>query len=168
MARTSGARPLPGQSVILAVQDQAGDCILAEGEHFNQQSDVAANDSDKTLTVPAGQTWVLQFLAVKFISTATVGNRQLRVEIGDGTNLLWFKNFGKVQAASLTRYYHAASDLPDDTDFDSDGRIRMQLEAHVLPAGYTVRIYDSAAIAATADDMEVRLIVDERAAGSML
>lgn len=145
-----------------------GSRVEVEGENFSQQADATADDSDKTLTVPAGNTWVLQFLSVNFVSTATGGNRQLRVEIGDGTNLLWFKDFGAVQAASLTRDYYAASDLPDDTSFDSDGRIRMQLEAHVLPAGYTVRIYDTATIDPTADDMVVRLVVDERTAGSML
>jgi hypothetical protein len=145
----------------------AGDTPL-EGAGFTQKPDVTPNDSDKTLTVPAGKAWVLQFLSVNLVTTATVGNRQLRVEIGDGTNLLWFKEFGAVQAASLTRDYYAASDLPDDTSFDGDGRIRMQLEAHVLPPGYTVRIYDTQAIDAAADDMTVRLMVDERTEGAML
>ncbi len=139
-----------------------------EGENFMQQSDDAANDSDKILTVPVGKTWILQFGSVNFISTGTPGNRQLRVEIGDGTNLLWFKDFGAVQASGLTRDYYMASDLPDDTAFDSDGRIRMQLEAHVLPTGYTIRIYDTAAVAAAADDMVIRLILDERTVGASL
>ncbi len=152
----------------LKVNKASGVEAYVEGENFVQKSDAAVNDSDKTLTVPAGKTWILQFLSANFISTGTPGNRQLRVEIGDGTNLLWFKNFGAVQANGVTRDYYAASDLPDDTAFDGDGRIRMQLEAHVLPAGYTIRIYDSAAIDPTADDMVIRLILDERTVGASL
>jgi hypothetical protein len=125
-------------------------------------ADVTANDSDKTQTVAAGQYWTLKSISVKLISTATVGNRQVRIEIGDGTNLLWFKNFGAVQAASLTRYYHAAPDLPNDADFDSDDRIRIEMEEHVLPAAFTVRVYDSAAVDAADDDMSVWIVVDKQ------
>ncbi|MBF8255139.1 MAG: hypothetical protein HW375_46 [Anaerolineales bacterium] len=126
-----------------------------------QQSDAALNDSDKTFTVPAGKAWRLQMLMASLISTATVGNRQIKVVIGDGTNILWSKNFGAVQAASLTRQYFGAADLPNDAAFDADGNIRMALYQWVLPPGYTVRVYDSAAIAAAADDMTVRLLVEE-------
>lgn len=126
-----------------------------------QNSDVALNDSDKTLTVPTGRLWRLQMLAVKLITTATVGNRQMTVVLGDGTNVLWTKNFGAVQAASLTRQYYGAWDLPNDAAFDANGNIRMALAGWVLPAGYTIRVYDSAAIAAAADDLEIRLLVEE-------
>ncbi len=44
----------------------------------------------------------------------------------------------------------------------------MQLEAHGLPAGYTVRVYDANAVDANADDLTVRLVVDERTTGTML
>ncbi len=151
----------------IKVNKADGSEVYVNGENFTQKSDAAANDSDKTLTVPAGKTWVLQFLSALFVTTGA-GTRQMRVEIGDGTNLLWFKNFGATQGAGLTRNYYAASDLPDDVAFDGDDRIRMQLEAHVLPAGYTVRIFDSAAIAPTVDDLTIRLVVDERNAGAML
>lgn len=157
----------------MSVKVVSGDTIILgevplEGANFTPKTDLTVNESSKTLTVPAGKVWVLQFLSVKLITTATGGNRQMRVEIGDGTDLWWFKDFGAVQAASLTRYYYAASDHPDDTSFDADDRIRMQLEAHILPPGWTVKVWDSAAIDPTADDMEVRLLVDERGEGAML
>src|SRR3972149_9551127 len=120
-------------------------------------TDEVLDDSDKTFTVPAGEIWIPQFLSVNYVSTATVGNRQVRVDIGDGTRVLWFKEFGAVQAASLTRNYYAAVDLPDDVAFDSGGRIQMKVVEHTLPAGYTIRVYDVAAIAAAADDMKVYL-----------
>jgi len=125
------------------------------------QSDTALNDSDKTFTVPAGKLWRLQILQAKFITDATVGNRQMQIVITDGTNTLWFKNFGAVQAASLTRYYYAAWDLPDDVAFDAGGNIRVEMFNWILPAGYTVRLRDSAGIAAATDDLEYRLLVEE-------
>jgi len=127
-----------------------------------QQTDEALNDSDKTFTVPVGQVWALSFLIVNFVTTATPGNRQMRVELGDGTRVIWFKDFGAVQAASLTRNYYASAEMPNDAAFDAAGRIRIELEEHVLPAGYTVRVFDSAAIDAAADDMKVYLIVNAR------
>jgi len=125
------------------------------------QADSLVDDSDKTFTVPVGREWRLQMLSTSLVSSAVVGNRQLKVEIGDGANLLWSKSFGAVQAASLTRRYMGAADLPDDVAFDADGNIRMQLSGWVLPTGCTVRVYDSAAIDATHDDMTVRLLVEE-------
>jgi len=151
----------------IKVNKATGDEVYVEGENFTQKSDVVINENSKVQTVPSGKTWVLQFLTIKYISEAGGSARQLAIEIGDGTNLLWPKNFGATQAGGLTRNYYAASDLPDDNAFDSDGRIRMQLEAHVLPAGYTVKVYDVDNRDAT-DDMELRLIVDERNAGAML
>ncbi len=128
-----------------------------------EKSNLTVDDSDKTLTVPANTLWRVQFVYVKLISTSTVGNRQMRLEIGDGTNLLWFKNFGAVQAASLTRHYYAAADYTsDEGSFDSGGRIRLRLDAHWLLPGFTLRAYDSAAIAAAADDMELYVVVDEQ------
>ena len=152
----------------IQVIKSSGQEVYLEGENVTQQADVAANDSDKTFTVPAGKSWILQFLSAVLVTTATPGNRQLSIEIGDGTNVLWAKDFGAVQADSVTRNYYAASDHPDDAAFDASDRIRMQLEAHVLPAGYTVRIFDSAAIDPTADDLTIRFIIDERNAGAML
>jgi len=125
------------------------------------QTDTALDDSDKTFTVPAGKFWRLQILAAKLITTATAGNRQMTIGIGDGTNIIWQRNFGAVQTASLTRYYFASDDLPDDVAFDGGGAIRMKLGDWILPAGYTIRLYDSGAIAAAADDLEYRLLVEE-------
>ena len=125
------------------------------------KADTALNDSDKTFTVPAGNLWRLQILQAKLTTTATVGNRQLRLRIGDGSNILWTRNFGATQAASLQRGYYAAWDLPDDVAFDGDGNIRLQMAQWILPTGFTVQLYDSAAIDAAADDLEYRLLVEE-------
>ena len=152
----------------IALDKPDGTTILADGDNFVQQSVVALDGSNRTFTVPAEKTWKFDFLWARLVSNATVGNRQMRIDIGDGTNVLWFKNFGAVQAASLTRDYYAAADMPDDAAFNAAGQIRMWLLARTLPAGYTIRVYDVSAIdnVSPADTLTVRFLVDERRVGA--
>ena len=126
-------------------------------------NDATADDSDKTFTVPASTIWESLFVVVTLVTTATVGNRKMRLELGDGTNLWWFKEWTPLQAASLTRNYFAALGLPDDAAFDANGRARMELEPRfALAAAWTIRLFDVNAIAAAADDMTVKVLGDSR------
>jgi len=140
--------------------------IEAQGDNYKIISDGAANDSDKTFTVPAGKTWKLDHIRFSFATTAVAGTRQMRIELGNGAAVFWFKNFGATQIESLTRTYYAAADLPDDAAFNSAGQIRMWLLDRVLLPGYTVRIYDVNAFAPTTDDMVEGILVDERDVGT--
>jgi len=127
-----------------------------------QQADTALNDSDKTFTVPAGKAWGLRSVYAKLISTATVGNRQVDVLVTDGSDNIVVKFVaGAVQAASLTREYVFAPLHPQETAFTGGVMLRALSGEMVLPAGYKVRVYDSAAIDAAADDLTVRLLVEE-------
>jgi hypothetical protein len=127
-------------------------------------NDATANDSDKAFTVPAGKEWRIAFVYAQLVTTATVGNRKMRMEIDDGTNLVWFKEWTPTQAASLTRHYFSGPSLPDDAAFDASGRARMLFEPReiIIPAGWRIRLYDVAAIDAAADDMTVRIAGVER------
>lgn len=127
-----------------------------------QQADAALNDSDKTLTVPAAKQWGLRSVYAKLISTATVGNRQMDVLITDASDNIIAKFVaGAVQAASLTREYIFAPQHPQETAFTGGVMLRALAGEMVLPAGYKARVYDSAAIDAAADDLTVRLLVEE-------
>lgn len=127
-----------------------------------QQADATLNDSDKTLTVPAGKQWGLRSVYAKLISTATVGNRQLDVLVTDASDNIVAKFVaGAVQAASLTREYIFAPQHPQETGFTGQVMLRALAGDLVLPAGYKVRIFDSAAIDAAADDLTVRLLTEE-------
>lgn len=122
--------------------------------------DTALNDSDKTVTVPTGEVREVVSIAVQLITTATAGNRQMVVQFLDGgSNLLYSAEAGAVQAASLTRTYHFVQGVPDDAAFATDNSIRIQLPENLklLPT-HQVRVFDQAAIAAAADDMEVRYV----------
>lgn len=127
-----------------------------------QQADAALDDSDKTLTVPAGKQWGLRSVYAKLISTATAGNRQLDVLVTDAADNIVAKFVaGAVQAASLTREYIFAPQHPQETTFTGGVMLRALAGDLVLPAGYKVRVYDSAAIAAAADDLTLRFLVEE-------
>jgi hypothetical protein len=126
--------------------------------------DTTADDSDKTFTVPTGKTWRLDWLHVLYVSTATVGNRQLEVKITDASDVLRIDfHAGTTQAASLTRHYVFQPGIFRETAFvDNEIQIAIPMNM-ILPAGWKIRIYDSAAVDAAADDMTVSFQVTEHA-----
>ncbi len=128
-----------------------------------QQADATLNDSDKTFTVPTGKQWRLQSILATLIATATVGNRQLDVLLTDGSDNVVAKYMAAaVITASQTRTVIFAPAHPQDAAFNAAGVMyRMLADGFVLPAGFKVRVYDSAAIDAAADDLTVRLLVEE-------
>lgn len=128
----------------------------------SQQSEVTDNDSDKTFTVPTGKSWRILSVHVRLVTTATVGNRQIEVRLtDDSNNNIGHAPAGAVQAASLTRHYTFAPGLADLTGFRDTDKLTTPLPDVVLPAGYKVRIFDTAAVDAAADDMHVRMLVEE-------
>jgi len=137
--------------------------IYDEWEHY-LTSDVTANDSDKSFTVTADYEWILQSIFVDITTTATVGNRQITVEIqDDSANVIAIIKAGTVQAASLQRYYTFAPQLPDLTGFRDTSFLETPLPELILDEAYVVRVYDSAAVDAAADDMDVFITVKRRA-----
>lgn len=127
------------------------------------EADEALNDSDKTLTVPAGVEWKVKQIWIEFTSTAVVGNRQLEIQIQDGAaDVICEVKVGAVQAASLTRYYHLSSHAADLAAFRDTDWLMTPIPEWVLPAGYVIRIWDNAAVDAALDDMILQLRIDIR------
>ena len=126
---------------------------------ITQLADAAANDSDKTFTVPTGAYYEVLGIYVTLVSSADVGNRNMQVDFGDGTNVIWSVPVGDVQAASLTRYYSFSVGAPDLTGERATSYFMTPIPTMFLPAGYTIRVFDVAAVAAAADDMTVRIMV---------
>lgn len=122
--------------------------------------DATVNDNDKSFVVPEGEMWKVNDVFVTFISAANVGNRQIIFEINDvAGNVLERVSAGAVQAASLTRYYSFIPGGERDTAF-VDGGIIMPIPSTLyLLSGQSIRIRDSANIAAGVDDMTVALNV---------
>lgn len=128
-------------------------------------SDATLDSSDKTFTVPAGEDWRLRHMMIDLISTATAGNRRVRVEIQNAAAAIVAQyTAGVVQVASKTGRYNFGVGNPRETGFTTVGSIDELLvpwpDELVVPSGFKVRVYDVTAVAAAADDMTVRGLGD--------
>jgi len=128
--------------------------------------DISADDSDKRIAVTAGEIFHILWVWVELTSTAAAGDRQIIVELQDDTNdVIGQFRAGAVQAASLTYYYMFAPALADLTAVRDVNYLMTPFPPTViLPAGYQLRVYDSKAIAAAADDMVVMMLYAHKAA----
>lgn len=128
------------------------------------RSSVNINDSDKTLTVPAGYEWQVLWIFVRYASTGDAGNRQLEIQLlDDSNNLIGDFRAGATQAASLVRQYMFAPALADLTAFrDTDYLMTPLPPTTFLPAGYSVRVFDNNAVAVAGDDLIIRMMVARR------
>lgn len=121
------------------------------------------NDTDKVFTVPANVTWEILCIWVELITTATVGNRQMDVVFRDAApDDIGQARAGAVQAASLTRKYTFAPHAADLTSFRDTDFLMTPLPRIILPATFSVRVVEGAAVDAAADDMDVQMLVMER------
>lgn len=128
------------------------------------QADEGANDSDKKFTVPANTEWEIQSIWVELTTTADAGDRQMEIQIQDGSDdVILQVRAGLVQAASNTYYYVFAAGVTELTAVrDSDYVSTIFPSGLVLPAGYDIRVWDNKAIQAAADDMVVQMMVKAR------
>jgi len=147
-----------------ALMDALGRLVVTDTWTPVLRADEAANDSDKSLTVGAGTEEQVLWIWVELTTTATVGDRQLVVELqDDAADVIGQWRVGQVQAASLTRYYCLAPSNADHLAFrDTDYLMTPFPPSVILPAAYVVRVYDNNAVDAAADDMVVQLMVARR------
>ena len=114
----------------------------------NVLADVAVGN-DKVLTAPLGRFYETISFRVLVTTTATVGNRQLTVEIRDASaNVLYTADATTTVAGSQT-------DVPFDVHWQGDPAIPPNA---VIPPDGDIRFYDSASIEAT-DTFAVRGLV---------
>jgi len=125
--------------------------------------DEVADDSDKTIVVAADRRLKLYYGQVTLVSTGSAGNRQMALEVLDDSAKLVYRSLaGATQAASLTREYHFGPNAVRESAF-VNGQIMVPTPPDlILIPGWTLRIYDTAAIDAAADDMTVSLVIDDR------
>lgn len=124
--------------------------------------DDAVDDSDKSFVVGTGRRQKVYFGQVTLVTSAAAGNRQMALEVQDDSANLVFRSLaGAVQAASLTREYHFAPNPVREAAF-VNGQIMVPIPPDlILLPGWTLRLYDTAAVAAAADDMTVSFLVDD-------
>jgi len=112
------------------------------------QHDAATNENSKSWTVPANEQWRINALQVNYTSTATVGDRLLRITLvePDGAYSLQLDN-NITQAASLTyRYDFFQGTYPMPTGL-------------AVPARWTVTIADANNVDVN-DDMKVLFLYE--------
>lgn len=122
--------------------------------------DEDANDSDKTITVTASQLWQILSIRVELVTTATVGARQIEIQVRDTADDIVLNIVpGLTQAASLTHYYSFAPSFPDLTSVRDTNYVFTPIHPTLLlPAGYDLRIWDNNAVDAAADDMDIQIM----------
>jgi hypothetical protein len=108
------------------------------GLNLRTGTDPAANvEITETLTTTFKQVYAVRF---RLVTDANAANRTVNLIIDDGTNILWQKAAGAVQAASLTRDYLFTTGVTDGAAFDANGLIVMALPPYfpMLP-GFRIR-----------------------------
>lgn len=135
--------------------DNFSECVT-ETPLIGSKYDATLNNSAKTFTVPLNECWKINYAHVKLITTGTVGNRNMMMEVfdSDGNSQIDVVA-GTTQAASLTRHYAFLQGIYRETAFVSN-ELQIPIPSDLyLPAGWSVKFYDSAAVDAAADDMTV-------------
>lgn len=122
--------------------------------------DLTTGNSSKTFTVPSSFIYDILYCNIAYTSSGTVGNRQIAIQILDTSNNIVFTvNAGLTQAANLTYNYNFAEGLNKETSLVT-GTVNVPMpEEFVALTGYTVKVFDTAAIAPTTDNLLVNMMV---------
>lgn len=122
--------------------------------------DETDNDSDKSWVVPDGEVWNIVDLAINYASSATVGNRFICAQAKDKDgDVCWRVAVHAAHPASLTARYQFAPGLAVLTWDAALYQEPFPNRALLLP-GWTLQVFDAAAIDAAADDMHVYFQVE--------
>lgn len=124
-------------------------------------SDETSNNSDKTLTVPANQIWEILSIWIVLNTTADSGNRLIILQFRNDSDVIFIELTPTIDhAASLTKYYLFAPGLPRETSFFGGNKLFYPFPSLSMPAGFNVRVFDTAVIAPTADDMTIQIMIN--------
>jgi len=109
-------------------------------------------------TVLGGTDQYLNSACCQFTSNATVGNRQIVLQILDSaSNVMYQFSAGIVQAASLVRIYCFMSGVAREAAFvNGELNIPIPFDA-IVPQNGSVKVFDSANVAAGGDTMVVSI-----------
>lgn len=124
--------------------------------------DNLADDVDKTFTPPAGVIWWVHEINVTLITTATAGNRRIRIDYSlSNLSPRWRGTAGVVQAASLTRHYSFFPGAPRDAAFNDVSASAPIPTRLIITSADPIRIREINAIDPSADDMRIGIVFDE-------
>lgn len=113
-------------------------------------SDVAVNDSDKIITVPAKKIWQINSIWINYTTNSTAGTRQLEIQLlNEAGGTLWPIPPGISQSASLNYNYVFSPTLGDLVAVRDGTNITTPLPITTLGEGWSIRVYDNKAITPT-------------------
>lgn len=125
---------------------------------FGVEQDLLANDSDKIFTVPANHIWLIHWVMVNLTTTATAGVRFIVCEFIDAAGNVLARTGGSTGVAASSNETFLFAGAQFSIAYAShDGQDSAFPNRMLLPAAFQLRVFDFAAIAAAADDMEVTI-----------
>jgi len=126
-----------------------------------QFEDTALNNSSKVVTVPAGKKWKIFYMFVSLITTATAGSRQLRLQVRDQNNNELMRQLAlNVQIASTTEFYNFGQFADIVETIAGVHNIPIPVN-FILIENFDMVIEDVNAIAGGADDLAIRIMIEE-------
>ena len=133
-------------------------------------SDEDLNDSDKIVfTVPDGEVYEVLWIHVEYAASSDAGNRALNVQFRDRDDDVVLQRYmGDNIIVSETWHVLFAPGAPLQEDETGVGIKQAYVplpQPTMLPAGFDLRITDSSAVAAAADDMVVHALVRRHQVG---
>jgi hypothetical protein len=120
------------------------------------QVDNAINDSDKSFVVPDNELWKITYIMADYNGAGGAGNRQFTIEVQNESGAVVFvTNAGSPLGAGASIIFIAAPGYSHDTSVtNGESHMSWPPDLHLKP-GWTLRTYDSNAVAAGADDMYI-------------
>lgn len=135
-----------------------------EWDYFAFESSLATG-SDKIVTLPTEVRTLPIGLRISLTSTATPGNRFVTVDYRDPLSSVMCRIVaGKEQSTSVTRNYELFPSAPLMTDFYATDELLVPLPQVVVPAGGSIRVWDSQAVDSANDTITFTLTAYQRRA----
>lgn len=108
-----------------------------------KQNPFSVTDLIHTAAPALGFVWRVQSITFEYTSDANAGNRQLFIRlVNNNDDTIFERQFGAVQAASLTRRYASFPSAPDEVAFDPLFQIMMPMPEVIITTQGQVRIQD--------------------------
>lgn len=96
--------------------------------------------AEATVTVPAGEYWVVHGLLLTLVTSATVANRRVEIQIDNGTTVFFRLAHAADQAASLTwRYQYANHGYRDAAVTGTNNVANIGMPVFTLGPGYRIQ-----------------------------
>lgn len=119
-------------------------------------ADTTPNDSNKTITVPTDEAWQIIAIRATLQTTATVGNRHIRLYVNTPSSYLIYTHYAlNVQTASTAEIYMMLPGYGAAIEPIATQHYIPLPSPCLLAPGSTITIIDQSAIDPAADDLTI-------------